>query len=319
MKSIFILLFIIFSLKLYNQEAVKNDSIEIFEKSNVLFGVDYKIIFPQKPFSEKYNLNDVNTAFTSFSADFAYAWYLNKKNKNSILLFKLAYSNLKSKTNIENKNEELIKSKIPDYIYNIPNIHNFDLNLIFSQKLKRNWDFIVSYNLIFSSDFKSMIEKEDLNSVALFFIEKKLGKFGLGFGSAVYIIDKKIQALPVVKISYVNHKINIDLLPPLSLSVDYKLGKKNFLNFNSNLLLNGFNVDYNQSNSQKNFGTPDYINNTGIDFSFGFDRRFFENLHWKISTGYSYQEISYLENKNIIDKQIFQNGMSFSVSFYAAF
>lgn len=322
MKTFLIFINLFLSLNIYAQNVTdiktQNDTVENLTNKTRFFGIDYKITIPQTPISEKYDLKGINILFTSLNVDLNYAWFLNKKKQNSVILTGIEYSNLITKRNIEEKESERIYSNIPEYIYKIPNIHNFKFNIIFYQKFRRNWDFTLNYDMIISSDLQSFIEKNDFNSIALFYFQKELRNFKIGSGSAIYVIDGKIKILPLASVIFANRKFIIEFLAPLNFNANFKINKKLAINFGADLILNGFNVDYTNSNLQ-NFNTPDYINNTGFNFSFGCAKNFYETLHWKINTGYSYNEMSYKKENNLINTIDFQEGLFFEISFYSTF
>lgn len=322
MKLILLFFTLLFSLNIYAQQNTKTnkktDTIENFDNQVRFFGIDYKITSPQTPISEKYNQNGIKTTFVSFNADLSYAWYLDKKKQNSILLSKVSYSNLKMKSNIDDTEKQRISAEIPEYIYKIPTIHDFGLNILFIQKFARNWDFTASYDMIVSSDFESFILKDDFNSVGLFYFQKKIGNFKLGAGSAIYIINKKVKAFPIVSIEFSNKKMNMELLPPLSLDANLRTGRKTILNFGADLIISGFNIDYKGTNPL-GVQNPDYVNNSGFDISLSFDRQLYKTLRCRIGTGYSYREVEYLNKTVLIDKTIFQDGLFLELTFYSTF
>ncbi len=322
MKFILFILTLFISLSVYAQQLTdaskKTDSIENFDNQVRFFGIDYQITSPQAPISESYNLNGIKTTFMSLKADLSYAWYLDKKKQNSILLSKISYSNLKINSIVDDVEMPRISTEIPEYIYKIPTIHDFGLNIIFFQKLKMNWDFTASYNMIVSSDLESFMLKDDFNSVGLFYLQKKLGNFKLGAGSAVYVINKKARAFPLASIAFSNKKINIELLPPLSLDANFRIGKKTFLNFGTELIISGFNLDYGLTKLPR-IQNPDYINNSGFDISLALDRQLYQTLRWKIGTGWFYREIEYNSSTVLIDKTVYQDGLFLELSFYSTF
>ncbi len=282
------------------------------------FGTDYKIYTPQTPISDKYKLDGEVISFSEFSADFSYGWQLNKKKEKSVLLATLIYSRMKSNINLSDSAKKRFEKGTPEYVCKLPNISDFGLNFLFNQKLKNNWDFTTNYTTVLSSDFKSAVDKEDFNSIGIIYFEKKLRNFNIGAGSAIYFIDKEIKAFPVGSISYIKGKLDIDLLLPLSLQINYDVGEKTELNFIGGLDFGGFQVDYSNANLVVS-SRPDFIQNTDLSFEIGIDHNFFETLHWSLRMGYFYREMSFMMDESTVDKLIFQNGLSLSLGLYSTF
>lgn len=318
MKYLLTILLITFILNLKAQQPIeiskKKDTIENFEIQTRFFGIDYEITFPQRPYSYEYNLEGITTNFTSFNIDIAYAWILGKNN--TVLLPKIGYSNFKAKVKFEENEEDRIKLDVPNYFYTIPAIHNFDFDLILYQKLKYNFDFITNYNLNISSDFKNRINKDNYNSIILFYLQKKIRKISVGAGSVVYVIDKKVKIIPLLSLSFENKKMKTELLFPTNFSVIFKFKNQSIIKLNSDLIISGFKVNYSSNFPNQ---TPDYISKTGFDFALGYDKQFLSNLHWSIALGYSYRDFIYEVDKVLIDKQIFKSGLFLLTSFYIGF
>jgi hypothetical protein len=282
------------------------------------FGIDYLISTPQTPVSDKYNLEGELVSFSEFSADLSYGWHLDEKKENTVLLATLLYSQMKSNINLSDSAKSRFEKGFPEYVYGLPNIRGMGLNLLFNQTLKNNWDFTINYATIYSSDFKSSINKGDFNSIGILYFQKKLKNFTVGAGSAIYYLDKKIKAFPVGSISYKRDKLDIDFLPPLSLGINYDVGDKTELVFSGGLDFSGFEVNYSNANLAIS-SRPDYIQNTDLNFEIGIDRVFLETLHWSLSIGYFYREMSFMIDRKLIDKLVFQNGLTLNLGIYSTF
>ncbi len=301
------------------QKGIISDS--MLEKTDInyrFFGVDYKYVAPQMPVSENYNLKGLEIFTGSLNADISYAWKLDKKKENSVLLAKIMYSNIITKYSIAAADFDRIDTSVPKYIYQIPDIHYFGLSFLFLQQIKTNWLLIAGYDLVLSSDLERKINQKDFNSTALFLLQKTFKSLVFGIGSAVYVINNKIKVFPIANMAYFNHKINIEFTAPLSFTANYKFNKKTNLGLDINLVLSGFKVHYDNTSLQITH-LPDYINSNGFNFSLNFDRKFYQTFHYRISTGYIYREIFYLKSGDNIDKLVFKDGLSLSLSIYSTF
>ena len=281
-------------------------------------GVDYRVIIPETISSEYYNLDGFNIMSTEFNIDLSYPWFLDKKPENSILLGKLSYTKVATSHEIAELELSRIKAEVPVYLYDIPDFHKIGLSFFLNQNFRNNWDLTAGYDIVFLSDFNNQVDKSNFNSTALIYLQKGLGKFSIGGGGVFYIINNELAFLPLISFGYTNDKFDIQLNPPLSLDVNYHLNMKSTLSINANLIIEGFKLDDTNSLSSSII-QPNYIDYSGFDYSIGYDRKFYETLHYKISVGAVTSELTYLDNITTIDNLTIPSGLLLKLSLYTTF
>jgi hypothetical protein len=276
-----------------------------------LIDIEYSLLSSQTPTSKKYDLSGTSFGFSAFQTKVNYGWYLDKKKEKTVLLTSLGYAFFRTHRNIENTNTD-----IPDYVKNIPNLHHLYLALIFSQKLKNNWEISGYSSMSAASDYSYKLTSIDYNINILSYIQKRINKFCIGGGYVAYMIGNNIKGIPIGYVAFADKRVGIEIMAPVSMECKYKFKDKNMFLLTSELDFDGYSVREKESSVDVQ---PDFADITDFSLGISYDRRFLGNLHWNIGVGYYSREISFLENNKEVDRLSFDGLLYIRGKVYCTF
>lgn len=315
----YILIFIVFftSINLFAQveKASSDKNIENDGSDYPFLGIEYVLYSSQTPGSDEYNLAGLSSVFSYFEAEMNYAWYLDKKRENTVLLSSLGYSFFKTDLNLKKNRSEEIKNEAQEYIYNIPNIHDLYFGLLINQKLGNHWELTGTIDITLASDLKHSIDKKDVNTNMLLYAQKKLGDYYIGIGGFGYILGNKLKGIPISYASYQKRKSKLEILLPVSLQYSYRANEKTTYRLFGDLDFGGYRI--NQNSTSKSL--PDYAETTALQIRLCYDREFADKLHWDLGLGYYYRQLSFVKNSKSIDKLTFSESLFISARIYCGF
>lgn len=286
--------------------------------SQRLFGIDYIYVAEQTPTSPDFDLSGERIAFSNFNADISYGGYLDKKNENSLVLFTLDYSSLKTIVNFDDSDEQRIKSDVPEHYHSLPTINEVGLSVFYSYSFLESYSLNANAYVNMTPNNKGLFNKKNYNSSGLLYLQKRYKNVELGLGASVYLLENRIRAFPVGYIRYAGEKLTMDIMPPLSADISYNIYNKFSIIGEAELDFGGFNVEYNQSDTTIT-KMPDYVSNTDVRFETGIDYNFYGNLHIDLTVGFLYREMDFVLKEKEIGSVKLQDGLMVRVGFYCSF
>ncbi len=279
-------------------------------------GIDYRYTMLQTPSSDKYSLKGIDISNHSISADISYIWPFS--SGKTALFASILYDNSLYNSEIDRGESERLKSDVPEYLYSLPNLHEFQASLVLGHEMRNDWSYSVGTDLFISSDFEGDLGSDAFSSTLSLLFAKNLGTINLGAGSYLYLRGDEFTALPALSFSYYGEVIEFDLLIPVGMQMDFILSERTRIGINGEFISNGYSVNYDNSKSFKG-KLPDFIDQTGLDMSLFFDRNFWGPLHYRLTTGYSYREMEFRANDKAIDELTFEKGLFGELSLFYNF
>ena len=194
-----------------------------------LISQDFELFKMETSYYSKQTIEDSSTdgeiGFFEWSGVLAIPQPL--KNKKTLFIHKLGYSNLKVDTEVDLNNTSFKSTK---------HYHTISYNLGLVQTISPTWRLLLNINPTAASDFSEALSDDDLLiQTSILLIKAKSREFKYGFGLAYTTRFGRQIIIPTGLIQYKTDRVFLDILLPSKLSLKFNTNKVFNYGFEANL------------------------------------------------------------------------------------